>query len=74
MKKMNKKLASAIVLGLMLAVPVGVSADDIKIVNDGEVLEGEIGSSISNDNPFIIKGESGSENITFVGDPNEQFL
>lgn len=39
-----------------------------------EVLEGEIGSSISNDNPFIIKGESGSENITFVGDPNEQFL
>lgn len=31
MKKMNKKLASAIVLGLMLAVPVGASANDIKI-------------------------------------------
>lgn len=33
MRKANKKLASAIVLGLMLAVPVGASAADIETVN-----------------------------------------
>lgn len=33
MKKMNKKLAGAVVLGLMLAVPVGASAADIETVN-----------------------------------------
>lgn len=32
MKKVNKKLASAIVLGLMLAVPVGVSAAEVETV------------------------------------------
>ena len=53
MKKTNKKLASAIVLGLMLAVPVGASADtlivdensakvyedDLKVIAEGNAVE-----------------------------------
>ena len=63
MKKMNKKLASAIVLGLMLAVPVGVSA---KTVNDGDNLYGMQGTNIT------IEG-TGNESVIFEGNPNQQF-
>lgn len=64
MKKVNKKLASAVVLGLMLAVPVGVSA---QTVNDGDILYGMQGTNIT------IEGVDTSESVVFEGNPNEQF-
>ena len=50
MKKMNKKLASAIVLGLMLAVPVGVSAAVSGPDENGVItVTGSHGASIGSD-------------------------
>lgn len=53
MKKTNKKLASAIVLGLMLSVPVGASADTIgshnTSSNESIILEGKYDYGIKRD-------------------------
>lgn len=69
LKKANKKLASAIVLGLMMAVPFSASADEIT-VNNGDTLKGPQNTNAGV--ATIIKG-TGSENITFEGDAGKQF-
>lgn len=64
LKKTNKKLASAIVLGLMMAVPFSASAE--KISTD-TVFEGPQTANST------IEGTTGNENITFKGKPEEAF-
>lgn len=66
MKLIGKKLTNAVVLGLMLAAPYAASAEDIT-VTDGKVLEGP--QTVNS----TIKGTYGTENITFKGDPNQNF-
>lgn len=66
LKKANKKLASAIILSLMIAVPFSASADEIA-VTDGQTLEGPQTANST------IKGTDGTENITFEGDSSKQF-
>lgn len=65
-KKTNKKLASAIVLGLMMAVPFSASAKTIT-VSDGQTLEGPQTANST------IQGTTGNENITFKGNGTNNF-
>lgn len=66
MKLIGKKLTNAVVLGLMLAAPYAASAEDIAVTN-GKVLEGQ--QTVNS----TIKGTDGTENITFKGNPNQNF-
>lgn len=66
LKKANKKLASAIILSLMIAVPFSASADEIT-VSDGQTLEGPQTANST------IQGTTGNENITFKGNGTNNF-
>ena len=67
MKNVNKKLARAVVLGLMMAMPFGASAADSTLTGDNTELTGPQGSNVN------IKGSTGEESVTFIGDANQQF-
>lgn len=66
MKLNGKKLTNAVVLGLMLAAPYAASAADITVSN-GEVLTGP--QTVNS----TIKGNNGTENITFEGNETDNF-
>lgn len=69
MKLNGKKLTNAVVLSLMLAAPFAASAEEIT-VTDGRTLTGPQNASANT--ATTIKG-TGTENITFKGDPDKQF-
>lgn len=66
MKLIGKKLTNAVVLGLMLAAPYAASAAD-STVSNGEVLTGP--QTVNS----TIKGNNGTENITFEGNETDNF-
>lgn len=62
MRKANKKLASAIVLGLMLAVPVGASAAEVT-----DPINSSTGKYESSENVHIVnKGNKGNDESTRI--------
>lgn len=63
LKKTNKKLASAVVLGLMMAVPFSASAEEIS--TDTTFSTSQTNASIT--------GTTGNENITFKGDGSFEY-
>lgn len=66
MKLNGKKLTNAVVLSLMLAAPFSASAEEIT-VTDKQVLKGPQTANST------ITGTEGTVNITFEGDPTQNF-